>query len=59
MKTQIRKNHREEERKSTLICEVSELERFFVPGLVLGFLGPSKKMKKIPFSLEVVNLGPV
>ena len=31
-------NHREEVRKSTIICGVQELQGFSVPGSVLGFL---------------------
>ena len=44
MDTQIEKNH-EEERKSTIICEIYELQGFFVSGLVLGFLDQDRSQK--------------
>ena len=53
MKTKCVKNHKEKERKFTIICEVQKLLGFSVAGFSVGlFLSRGKKMIQLPSSLE-------
>jgi len=47
VETQCGKNYREE-RESTIICEVQELQGFSVPGVALGFLDSGRSSRRRP-----------